>query len=119
MKLPNAENAIVDIKKLRDYSLNPNHPEGKYKARGFKEKLGITSDDADQLRQVILDAILTVEAKEQAPTPYGRRFLVDFELSWPEHKYIISTALVRTAWIIRKGEDVPRLTTCFTPRRSA
>lgn len=39
MKLPNAENAVVSIEKLRDYSLNPNHPEGKHKARAFLEKL--------------------------------------------------------------------------------
>lgn len=40
MKLPNAENAVIDIAKLRDYSLNPNHPEGKHKARVFQAKLG-------------------------------------------------------------------------------
>jgi len=27
MKLPNAENAVVDIEKLRDYCLNVNHEE--------------------------------------------------------------------------------------------
>jgi Domain of unknown function (DUF6883) len=119
MKLPNAENAMVEIQKLRDYCLNPNHEEGKHKARQFREKLGITSDDAEQLRQVILDAILKVEATEHEPSQHGRRFTVDLEVSWPEGKIILSTALVRTAWIIRNDEDFPRLTTCFTPRRSA
>ena len=119
MKLPNAENAVVDIEKLRDYCLNPTHEEGKHKARRFKEKLGLTVEDAERLRAAILDAILKVDAREQKPTQYGRRFVVDFELSWPEQKYITSTALVRTAWIIRNDEDFPRLTTCFTPRRSA
>jgi hypothetical protein len=119
MKLPNAENAVVDIAKLRDYSLNLNHPEGKHKARAFLEKLGITRDDADRLRQIILKAILQVDAIEQNPTVYGRRFIVDFELSWPERNFILSTALVRTAWIIRSDESFPRLTTCFNPRRSS
>ena len=68
MKLPNAENAVVDIAKLRDYSLNPNHPEGKHKARAFLEKLDIRRNDAEQLRQWILEAILTAEATEQNPT---------------------------------------------------
>ncbi len=49
MKLPNAENAVIDIKKLRDYCLNPNHPEGKHKARVFLEKLDIGRDDAERL----------------------------------------------------------------------
>jgi hypothetical protein len=78
MKLPNAKKAVVDIAKLRDYSLNLNHPEGKHKARVFREKLAIGRDDADQLRQWILEAILTEEAREQKSTVYGRRFIVDF-----------------------------------------
>jgi hypothetical protein len=119
MKLPNAENAVVDITKLCDYCLNPSHPEGKHKARRFKEKLGFEANDADRLRQAILEAILEVGATERRPSSYGRRFTVDFELSVPEGKYILSTALIRTAWIIRNDEDFPRLTTCFTPGRSA
>jgi hypothetical protein len=50
LKLPNAENAIVDIAKIRDYCLNPDHPEGKHKARVFLNKLGVTKSDADHLR---------------------------------------------------------------------
>jgi hypothetical protein len=119
MRLPNADQAVVDIDKLRDYCLNPNHEEGKHKARQFRAKLGIELQDAERLREAILDAILKADAKEQKPTPFGRRFIVDFELSWPEGKFILSMALVRTAWIIRNEEDFPRLTTCFTPRRSA
>lgn len=30
MKIPNAERAIVDIRKLRDYCLNPEHDVGKH-----------------------------------------------------------------------------------------
>src|SRR6266513_5078720 len=81
MKLPNGENAVVDIAKLRDYCLNPDHPEGKHKARAFQRKVGIRMIHADRLRQVILEAILTHDAKEQAATSYGRRFIVDFEVS--------------------------------------
>jgi hypothetical protein len=119
MKLPNAENALVDIAKLREYALNPHHPEGKHKARVFLAKLGIGRNDAERLRQVILQRVLKADAIEQVPTPYGRRFIVDFEVSFPEGEFILSTALVRTAWIIRNDEDFPRLTTCFNPRRSA
>ena len=119
MKLPNAENAFIDIAKLRDYCLNPNHPKGKHKARVFHAKLGLTRKDAERLRQIILEAILITESQEQEPTQYGRRFIVDFEVSLPEGQFIVSTALVRTAWMIRNDEDFPRLTTCYNPRRSA
>jgi hypothetical protein len=40
MRLPNADRAVVDIAKLRDYSLNNSHPEGKSKARVFLSALG-------------------------------------------------------------------------------
>jgi hypothetical protein len=33
--LPNAENAVVEIRKLSEYCLNPEHPKGKDKARLF------------------------------------------------------------------------------------
>jgi hypothetical protein len=66
MKLPNAERAVIDIKKLRDYSLNPNHPEGKHKARVFMEKLGLKADDAERLRELIVEAILVEEAKDNS-----------------------------------------------------
>jgi len=115
MRLPNAENAVLDIEKLRDYCLNPNHPEGKHKARVFFDKLGIRQNDAEDLRQAILEGVLLAEAIEQKPSLFGRRFVVDLLVSRGEG-FVLSKALVRTAWIIRNGEDFPRLTTCFCQR---
>src|ERR1700754_707657 len=115
MRLPNAENAVLDIEKLRDYCLNPNHPEGKHKARVFFDKLGIRQNDAEDLRQAILEGVLLAEAIEQKPSLFGRRFVVDLLVSRGEG-FVLSKAHVRTAWIIRNGEDFPRLTTCFCKR---
>jgi hypothetical protein len=55
MTLPNAERAIVDIRKLRDYCLNLLHEEGQHKARLFAITLGMTADDAEDLRDLLLD----------------------------------------------------------------
>ncbi len=55
MKLPNADRAFVDVVKLRDYSLNTEHKEGKHKARVFADALGLKSDDAAWLRQKLLN----------------------------------------------------------------
>jgi hypothetical protein len=119
MRLPNAENAVIDIAKLRDYSLNPDHPEGKHKARAFQAKLGFGRGDAERLRQLIFEAILTAEATEQQPIEYGRRFTVEFRVLTSEGAGVIGNdAVVRTAWIIRNDENFPRLTTCFNPYRS-
>jgi len=115
MKLPNAEKAVVDLTKLSNYSLNPNHPEGKHKARVFRS-VGLGRNDAERLRQLILEAILVAEATEEEPTDYGRRFVVDFMFRIDEEfKFVLSLIKIRTAWIIRNDEDFPRLTSCFIP----
>ena len=51
MRIPNAERAVVDIRKLRDYCLNPMHREGKQKARLFAAALDMTANDAEHLRE--------------------------------------------------------------------
>ena len=53
MIIPNADRAVIDIRKLRDYCLNPAHNEGKHKARLFSAKLGITRQDAEALRVIL------------------------------------------------------------------
>jgi hypothetical protein len=58
--LPYAENAVVDIRKLRDYCLNPEHKDGKHKARLFVATLGMTADNAEELRQILLDIVSSV-----------------------------------------------------------
>jgi len=114
MKLPNAEKALVDPAKLTDYCLNPNHPRGKHKARIFLAKAGFGQKDAERLLQLILDAVMTTEAREEKATVYGRRFIVDFPHRVDEQfTYVLSFVTIRSAWIIRTDEDFPRLTTCF------
>jgi len=108
MKLPNADRAAVDIVKLRDYCLSSNHPRGRHKARVFATALGLTASDAEELRQAILSAALTEDATPTEQDEYGQRFVVDF-IMVRQHRQ----AEVRTSWIIRAGEDNPRLTSCY------
>ena len=108
--LPNVERAVIDIKKLLDYCLNPTHPEGKHKSRVFRSALGFTAQDAEQLRRMILDAVLTNEAVEQSTNEYGRRFAVDFHVAG-----LRGQVTIRSTWLVRNDEDFPRLTSCFIP----
>ncbi|MGB9672816.1 MAG: DUF6883 domain-containing protein [Anaerolineales bacterium] len=78
MKLPNANRAIIEITKLRDYCLSSNLPRGKHKARVFAATLGITAEDAEELKQAILSAIMVEEAIPTEQDEYGQRFIVDF-----------------------------------------
>ena len=108
MKVPEAEHAVVDIRKLRDYCLNSTHEHGKHKARLFVAMLGITASDAQELRSVLLEAVKTNDAQLGRRDAYGQRYNVDFELVRQGRR-----ATVRSAWIIEHNSDAPRLTTCF------
>ncbi|SRR6266542_5161411 len=81
MKLPNAERAFVDIAKLRDYSLNAEHKEGKHKARVFATALGLGFNDAEWLRAKLFNIVKSEDCKLGRETEYGQRYLIDFELS--------------------------------------
>jgi hypothetical protein len=107
-QLPNAENAIVEIRKLRDYCLSPDHPRGRHKARVFASALGLTADDAEEVREALLSAALCGEADPAEEDEYGKRYVLDFEM-----KTGAGSATVRSGWIVRRGEDVPRFTSCF------
>ncbi|MBD2490915.1 DUF6883 domain-containing protein [Aulosira sp. FACHB-615] len=106
--LPNAENAVVDIRKLRDYCLNPEHPSGKNKARLFLSILGMTADNAEELRQIILEKVKTQEAVLNLCDEFGQRYTVDFTLEWQDRN-----ATIPTGWIIENNSDFPRLTSCY------
>ena len=57
VKLPNAERAFIDIAKLRDYSLSPQHKEGRHKARVFASALGLGVSDAEWLGERLKEAV--------------------------------------------------------------
>ena len=107
MKLPNGEHAIVDRRKLEEYCLNAHHPRGRNKARVFAS-VGIHLADADTLREALLAAARNSEAKLGTASPYGQRYLVDFDLVRNAR-----TVRVRSTWIVRLGEELPRLTSCY------
>lgn len=108
VKLPGAEHAIVDIAKLRDYCLNLSHPRGRHKARVFAAALELGHSDAEFLREALLRGAREATATAGEADEYGERYIVDFELVRNDLR-----AIVRSAWIIRAGESVPRLTSCY------
>ena len=78
MTLPNAEQAVVDVRKLRDYCLNVDHPRGQHKARVFKSALGWTADEAEDVRRKLLEAVLQADASFLGADDYGQRYALDF-----------------------------------------
>ncbi|MGH7960744.1 MAG: DUF6883 domain-containing protein [Candidatus Binatia bacterium] len=112
MLLPNGERAIVDLRKLRDYCLNPDSPRGRHKARIFRAALGITAAEAPQLRAKLLEVARTEKAQRGELDLYGQRYTIDFEMHTQ-----VGKATVRSSWIVLQGKPMPRLTTCYIKKR--
>ena len=108
MKLPNGNRAIVDLSKLVDYCLSPEHPLGKHKARVFESALGLTQSHAAELQRALLRAAESRDAEVGEEDAFGRRYVVDFEMEGPAGR-----GIVRSAWIVLTSEDIPRLTSCY------
>ena len=106
--LPNADRAVIDVRKLRDYVLSMDNDRGKHKALVFRSVSGSGRDDAEWLRDRILSGVLVGDATQTDVTPYGVLYRVDVPV-----ETVTGVAIVRTGWIVRSGEAFPRLTTCY------
>jgi hypothetical protein len=107
MKLPNGGHAIVDIRKLVEYCLSPEHPRGRNKARVFAS-VGVRENDAGALREALLFVAKNAEAEPGIPSVYGQRFAIDFNFPGNQR-----TVRIRSTWIVRNDETFPRLTSCY------
>lgn len=108
MKMPGGDDAIVERDKLTGYCLNPEHPRGKHKARVFATALGFTAENADELRVALLTAAATADAQPAGSDRFGDRYVIESEMKGPR-----GAAVVRSTWIVRRGESSPRLTSSF------
>jgi hypothetical protein len=107
-RLPNGDQAVLDIRKIEDYCLSPDHPRGRHKARVFREVLDIQRSEASWLRQALLEAARDTEALELDTDVWGTRWRMDVAVERHQR-----SAMVRTVWIVLKGEVVPRFMTCW------
>ncbi|MDP2830267.1 MAG: hypothetical protein Q8O37_16895 [Sulfuricellaceae bacterium] len=107
-KLTNYQNAFISERKLSGYALNPDHPTGGNKARRIKAALGFDSSNSGEIMSMILRALKDHDAVEGAANAWGRVFTVDIPLTGPA-----GNAIVRTAWILENGQDVPKLTSFY------
>lgn len=108
MKLPNGTQAILDLEKLRRYCLDVAHPRGRHKARVFRAALGISTGDATLLREALLRAASTEDAVVTKTDHHGTRYTLRMDMI-----HGTRAAVVRSQWIVRQGEEVPRFVTCY------
>ena len=108
MSLPNADRAIIDAAKIRDYLLSEIHPVGRFKA-AFFIALGYSAGRWELLRDDLIAVARGNTAAPGKPSPFGRTFEVDGILTGPSGR----SADVRSVWIVRATEDSPRFVTAM------
>ena len=107
MRVPNAERALIDPAKVRDYLLSTSHPVGRFKARFFLE-LGFQAESWGTFVEALREQHLTREAMPVPPDQYGQRFVVRAILQGPA-----AGAPVVSVWFVRTGEDFARFVTAY------
>ena len=108
MLLPNADDAIIDPVKLRDYLLSTEHPLGRFKARFFSA-LGFSADRWEELESALRTQHLTQETGSAAVVSGGRTFTIRAILIGPNGQ----SAAVVSVWFIRASEAMPRFVTAY------
>lgn len=112
MSLPHADEAIVDPAKVRDYLLSSAHPVGRFKAVFFVS-LGYSQERWEALRDDILALAKTEIARPTERGPHGQKFEFDATLTGPSQR----PGSVRTVWIVRPDEKLPRVHYCVSEVR--
>ena len=74
--LPNFEQAVIPIEKLRNYSLNPNHKTGRHKATVFKNMLGFEERHADVLAELVRKILSQAPSERDKLDEHGERILL-------------------------------------------
>ena len=104
MPIPNATEATVAPEKVRDYLLNPEHPDGGSKAAWF-QSLGYARDRWQELASDLLALAATCEQFATVRRPFGVK-VVKGQIGCGLHR----SASVLAVWIV-EADRPPRLVT--------
>jgi hypothetical protein len=108
VQIPNADRAVIEPTKLRDYLLSSTHPVGRFKAPFFLG-LGYTAPEWSRLDADLRGQHLSEDAVAAPPTPYGQKYVIRATLVGPAGR----SARVVTVWVVRVGEDFARFVTAY------
>ncbi len=108
MALPNADRAVVEPSKVRDYLLSSSHPIGRFKAVIFFA-LGYSAEHWQLLQDDLLEIARTGTTVPGKPSAFGTKFEVAGILVGPSGR----SAAFKTVWLIRPEDESPTFVTAF------
>lgn len=107
-RLPNAQLAIVDRRKITDYLLAGSHPAGRAKA-AFFARFGFSVAAWPRLRDALLDHARSAPIVSAADTPFGKKYILEGSIAAPDGR----NPRVRAVWFIVAGDTTPRFVTAY------
>jgi hypothetical protein len=107
MRLPNHDKAVVPQAKVAAYLLSVTHIVGRHKAVFFAS-LGYRQSHWQILERDIR-SLAAQDVQSTETTRYGQKYEVRGSITGPNGR----AARIVTAWIVRTGEDFPRLLTAY------
>jgi hypothetical protein len=107
VRLPNADQAIIERVKLEGYLLAEAHPVGRFKARCFAS-LGFTAHTWRDLEAALRSQHLSEPATPGPVEVFGQSFTIRAILKGPGGE-----ALVTSVRFVRTGEAVARFVTAY------
>jgi len=112
--LPGVERAWIPPEKLRDYVLNPQHPDGRHKARVVAASLSIVQKDWEYLRDQLLAGVRSSPVLAAETDLYGTHYEMSIDALGRNGRTLPVTA----AWLVaHAGDQRPRLITAYIGRR--
>ena len=112
MRLPNAERAIVERRKVEEYLLNAAHGQGAAKA-AFFIRFGFTAEHWEELAVALANHALRNPATLDAVGRYGEEWVVIGPLDCPDCR----RPTVKSIWQRLPHAEAPRLVTAYRYRK--
>ena len=108
MRLPNGEQAVVDLRKINDYLLSFSHPDGRTKARFFCSH-GFATERPEELGAALRRHALENSVRLSRRNVFGNIHTVWGPLRTPDGR----NPVIDSVWIIEFGAESPRLITAY------
>lgn len=107
MKMPDAETATMDVRKITRYLLVPEHQDNGGKAKFFAS-CGFNLDNVDVFQSALLEHPVINSVQKTTTSDAGVKYVVECRLTTPNGL----KPCIRTVWI-DDGESPPRLVTAY------
>jgi len=113
-KLPDAESAYIDPGKIAGYLLSETHPRGRLKAAFFR-RFGFSAGHPGVFAEALLNHARSHDLAGAVETAFGIHYIIEGAIETPDKR----NPVVRTVWVIKTGETLPRFVTATPVRKGS